>query len=282
MLGAVIAAMALGVGRTSWKAYRAERLLAFERHPLRGATAEGSGLAGAVEVEYGLSDGAPLRGWYAASRNGAAIVFVHGAGGDRRTLAREAALLGGAGYGVLLIDLPGLGESGGRITCGRTEEAAIATAVDWLARRGASRIGGLGFSLGSQLLAHVAAADPRLRAVVLEAASTSIVDRIRAMQGRSAWLTTLPATLAFFQEGTNPWRDQARESVGAIPPRKLLLIAGTRDGMATPAMARELAARAGPSAGLEMFDTGHGGYWEADATRYTSLLLSFFASALST
>jgi pimeloyl-ACP methyl ester carboxylesterase len=279
---AVAAAVVCGVVWADWRAYRFERQLAFERHLVRGATPEGSGLPGAVDVEYGRSDGAPLRGWYAAPRNGAVIVFVPGAGGDRLGLAREAALLRGVGYGVLLIDLPGQGDSGGRITCGRTEEAAVESAVDWLARAGVTRIGSLSFSLGSQFLARVAGADPRLRAVVLEAPSTSIIDRIRATQGRLGWVTTLPAAMAFLQEGTIPWRHEARDSVAAIAPRPLLLIDGWRDAMATPEMAREMAARAGPSARLEMFDAGHGGYWEADPTRYSALLLSYFGAALLT
>jgi pimeloyl-ACP methyl ester carboxylesterase len=281
LLGALVAAAVVGVAvRAGWKAYRFERVLAFQRSPAGSGTPAEQGLPDAVTVEYGRSVGAPLRGWYAPSTNGAAIVFVHGAGGDRNGLAREAALLHRAGFGVLLIDLPGRGESGGRITCGRTEEAAVESAVDWLSRQGVARIGGLGISLGSQFLARVAGSDPRIRAVVLEAASTSIIDRIRATQGRMAWLTTLPAAMAFFQEGTNPWREQARESMGAIAPRPLLLISGLHDPMATPPMVREMAARAGPSARLEMFDTGHGGYWEADPKRYSDLLTGFFVPAL--
>jgi pimeloyl-ACP methyl ester carboxylesterase len=70
--------------------------------------------------------------------------------------------------------------------------------------------------------------------------------------------------------------------VGAIAPRPLLLITGRLDAMATVAMARELAARAGSTARLELFDSGHGGFWEADPARYPGLLLAFFGAALTT
>jgi uncharacterized protein len=276
----VLAARGAWVG---YSAYRFERQLVFTAHRLGAATPEASGLAGAVDVEYGQSDGQPLRGWYAPSTNGAAIVFVHGAGGDRRSLAREAALLRGDGFGVLLIDLPGQGESGGQITAGRSEEAAILAAVDWLARQdagGGLRIGGLSFSLGSQFLVRAAAAEPRLRAVVLEAASTSIIDRVRASHRQHPWLGVLPATLAFFQSGTNPWDADGREAVSAIAPRPVLLVGGSEDPMATPTMAQELLARAGPGGRLETFPTGHGGYWEAGPERYPALLRSFFGTAL--
>lgn len=281
---ALVGVLGAAVVKPGCDAYRFERRLAFVPHRLGGVTAEGSGLAKAVEVEYGRSSGSPLRGWYVPSGNGAAILFVHGAGGDRRSLVREAALLQSDGFGVLLIDLPGLGESGGRITGGRTEEAAIASAVGWLEGQGTGnrpRIGALSFSLGSHFLTRVAASDPRLRAVALEAPSTSILDRIRASHRRRGWLAALPATLAFFEEGTNPWRNQARDAVGAIAPRPVLLITGSRDEIATPAMAQELFARAGAGARLEIFDTGHGGYWEADSPRYATLLRSFFAAALA-
>ncbi len=282
---APVAVLVLWVAKVSWSAYRFERGLAFVRQGLTG-TAEGSGLAGALDVEYGRSEGAPLRGWYAPSKNGGAILFVHGAGGNRQSLAREAALLRADGFGVLLIDLPGQGESGGRITCGRTEEAAVQAAVEWLARQSASgreplRIGGLAHSLGSQFLARTAASDPRLRAIVLEAASTSIIDRVRESHRQWGWLGALPATLAFFQEGTNPWATPARDAVAAIAPRPVLLISGRRDAMATPAMGQEMLRRAGAHGRLEVFDTGHSDYEQADEARYTGLLRSFFAAALS-
>jgi pimeloyl-ACP methyl ester carboxylesterase len=281
VLGLLVVAAIVGVmARTTWEGWRLvrfERELVFRARPLDPSdTPERAGLAGAVDVEYGRSDGAPLRAWYAAPRNGSAILFVPGAGSNRLALVREAALLRGAGYGVLLLDLPGTGASGGRITGGRSEEAAIAAAVDFLQRQGAARIGALGFSLGSIFLAHAAAADPRLHAVVLEAPSTSVIDRMRATHGSRAWL----ATLAWFREGTNPWHDQSREDVRAIAPRPVLLVTGARDAWASPRMGQELAASGGPSARLELFDAGHGGYWEAEPARYTALLLSFFASGL--
>jgi dienelactone hydrolase len=281
LLAPLAALLALGA-RAGFRAYRLERTLVFQPHPPGHLTPAECGLPGAADVEYGRSEGAPLRGWYVPSRNGAAIVFVHGAGGDHTALVREAALLRGAGYGVLLIDLPGEGASGGHITAGRNEEAAVESAIDWLAHHGATRIGALAFSLGSSFLARVAADDARVRAVVLEAASSSNIDRIRATQGDRAWLTTLPATLAWYQEGTSPWRAPPTEAVGAIAPRPLLLITGLRDAWASPGMARELAARAGPTARVELFDSGHGGFWEAEPARYVALLLSFFATALGT
>ena len=46
-------------------------------------------------------------GWYVPSRNGAAIVLVHGGGGDRQGTILHARMLAKAGYGVLLYDARG-------------------------------------------------------------------------------------------------------------------------------------------------------------------------------
>jgi hypothetical protein len=65
------------------------------------------------QVMFTATDGAHLAGWYVLSHNGAAIVLVHGGGGDRQGTIRHARMLASAGYGVLLYDARGRGESGG-------------------------------------------------------------------------------------------------------------------------------------------------------------------------
>ena len=80
-------------------------------------------------VTFPASDGVRLSGWYIASRNGAAIVLVHGGGGDRQGTIRHARMLAEAGYGVLLYDARGRGESAGhenavRLAAGTATSAA--------------------------------------------------------------------------------------------------------------------------------------------------------------
>jgi hypothetical protein len=65
------------------------------------------------DVSFETSDGLTIRGWYAPSRNGAAIVLVHGSGSNRLGPRKHARLLAEHGYGVLLYDARGLGESDG-------------------------------------------------------------------------------------------------------------------------------------------------------------------------
>src|SRR3954462_8697007 len=51
-------------------------------------------------VSFAASDGLELSGWYRASRNGAAVVVVHGAGSDRTGAVAHAELLARHGFGV--------------------------------------------------------------------------------------------------------------------------------------------------------------------------------------
>src|SRR5215212_3854674 len=62
--------------------------------------------------------GTAVRGWFIAPSNGAAVLLLHGSDADRSQLAHEAHLLAQHGYGVLLFDWPGHGESGGAVTWG--------------------------------------------------------------------------------------------------------------------------------------------------------------------
>ncbi len=65
------------------------------------------------EVSFRSSDGLKLTGWYRPSRNGAAVLLVHGGNGDRQGPVRHARMLAAQGYGVLLYDARGRGHSEG-------------------------------------------------------------------------------------------------------------------------------------------------------------------------
>jgi hypothetical protein len=63
------------------------------------------------DVTFRSTDGLRLAGWYRPSRNGAAVVVVHGGGSDRKGSVAHARMLARHGYGVLLYDARGRGES---------------------------------------------------------------------------------------------------------------------------------------------------------------------------
>lgn len=139
--------------------------------PLGAKTPAAHGLA-YRPVTLHTSDGVRLSGWYVPSTNGAALVLMHGSGSNRTATLGQAAVLARHGYGALLLDARGHGDSRGRgMDFGWYGERDIAAAVDWLQRQPdvrAGRIGLLGLSMGGEEAIGAAGADPRIRAVVAE------------------------------------------------------------------------------------------------------------------
>jgi hypothetical protein len=119
------------------------------------------------DVSFPAADGVRLSGWYVPGTNGAAIVLVHGGGGDRAGTVRHARLLAAAGYGVLLYDARGRGESEGHENAfGWRWDRDVRGAVDYLEAAGVRHIGLLGLSTGAEAVVTEAASDPRVAAVV--------------------------------------------------------------------------------------------------------------------
>jgi hypothetical protein len=146
--------------------------LAKPRQPISEATLR----VAHERVQFDASDGVHLAGWYIQSRNGAAIVLVHGGGGDREGTVLHARMLARAGYGVLLYDARGRGESSGHENAaGWQWDRDVRGAVTYLAGRGVHRIGSLGLSTGAEAVVVEAATDRRVRAVVAD-----------GLQGRTA------------------------------------------------------------------------------------------------
>ncbi|WP_107774216.1 alpha/beta hydrolase [Nocardioides sediminis] len=127
------------------------------------------------EVTLPSADGVQLSGWYVESRNGAAVALLHGAGSTRTSVLDHAAVLAGHGYGVLLLDARGHGESEGRgMDLGWWGESDAAGAVDFLSRRpdvSPGRIGLVGLSMGGEEAIGAAGVDERVAAVVAEGAT---------------------------------------------------------------------------------------------------------------
>lgn len=67
--------------------------------------------AGFTDAGLTTSDGVRLAAWYAPSKNGAAVILVHGAGGSRESVNPLASMLVEHGYGVLSLDTRGMGQA---------------------------------------------------------------------------------------------------------------------------------------------------------------------------
>jgi hypothetical protein len=127
------------------------------------------------EVSFTTSDGMRLEGWYVPSKNGAAVISFPGRKGPQK----PARVLARHGYGVLLFDRRGEGESEGDPNAfGWAGTRDLAAAVSYLHSRpdvDDDRIGGVGLSVGGEVMLQAAAETNAFRAIVSEGAGVRSV-----------------------------------------------------------------------------------------------------------
>jgi hypothetical protein len=197
-------------------------------HKARSPVAAASLGAPYERVTLTTSDGLRLAGWYVQSRNGAAVIAFPGRTGP----VPHARILVQHGYGVLLLDRRGEGESEGDFNAfGWGGDADVAAAVTYLRSRSdvdPERIGGLGLSVGGELLLAAAAHEDGLRAVVSDGAGVRSLAEHLQMPGIGAmqrWVTPWIAETGAIAvlSGSAPPADLT-ELAARIAPRPVLLI----------------------------------------------------------
>jgi dienelactone hydrolase len=160
-----------------------------DAHKFRAPVGAPPGAAYA-DITFRASDGLRIAGWYRPSQNGAAVLLVHGGGSDRRGSVAHARMLARHGYGVLLYDARGRGESDGSPNgYGWDWAKDIAGAMTFLEGRrdvAQGRIGALGISTGADVLLEVAARRRDLRAVVTDGAAAGSFADWHRLQGTGA------------------------------------------------------------------------------------------------
>jgi pimeloyl-ACP methyl ester carboxylesterase len=197
----------------------------------------------------------------------------------------EARALVKSGYGVLLFDLRGHGESGGDgTTLGTLEQHDFESAIDFVTTRpeiNPDRIGAVGFSIGAMLVAQVASRDPRVRAVVLEGAYTSLEEMIRHEENRwGAWGEWVAATTLRL-EGVDSDTLRPAAVICRIAPRPVLIINGSADEDNPLAVARSLfSAACKPKELWVIPNAPHTGYAAAAGPALGEKLVDFFDTNL--
>lgn len=266
------------------RSYQSARFLAEAASPsalLKDPAGTGVPALRAVSFD---SHGLRISGWYVPARNRAAIVLCHGAHSDRAALLPEIRLLAQAGFGVLAFDWPGLGATQGAIHWDSQAKQALGAAIDWLAGRAeidADRIGGLGFSIGGFVMTQVAAADTRLRAVVIESAATEFDTYMRIHYSKWGPLSLWPARWAVRQAGLFEAGNSAIGHIAEIAPRAVFIIGQTDDPNVPGSMVEALAAAARAPKQLWLISgSQHGQYEQVAGTEYPQRLGSFFAANL--
>src|SRR5215218_6396007 len=185
------------------------------------------------EVRIAMDDGGEVAAWYVPSRNGAAVLLIHGSGGNRSRVADRARMLARHGYGVLALDLPGNGESDGRSSgVGKNRQPGIDAALDFLSGRpdvDPGRIAGFGVSLGGEVLLEAASRDRRLAALISDGAARATIDSdLNSPDGAADLLQKaqmgIGLRLIRAVSGTRP-APPLEDVVQRIAPRPILLVA---------------------------------------------------------
>ena len=235
------------------------------------------------DVKFETSDGLELEGWYIPSKNRAAVIAFPGRSGPRK----PARFLARHGYGVLLFDRRGEGESEGdpnALGWGGTKD--LEAAIAFLRRRSEvdpERIGGIGLSVGGEMLIELAAETDDLKAVVSEGAGIRSVREATEQAGAEKW-AALP-TWAAITLGTAIFSNHSpppnlKDLVGRIAPRPVFLIYADR-GQGGEELSAEYHEIAGEPKQLWKTDSGHTGGYDADPKEYERWVVRFFDDSLS-
>jgi uncharacterized protein len=239
-------------------------------------------LEGIRVVDLAAAGAPPLTAFFRAPSNGRIIILLHGTGADRSQLLPEARMLARHGFGVLSLDWPGHGESGGTIQWDEPERRALTRAIDWATQApgaGPRQVGLLGFSMGAWIALQVASSDERVYALALTGAFADVKDLLVQQGGRWGALSSGVALLTARLRGMRYWERRSEDLIGRLSPRPVLLIAGTADRLVTPSMTQRLYQFAHEPKSLWLVpEAGHGEYAAVAPVEYERRLVQFFST----
>jgi uncharacterized protein len=236
------------------------------------------------DVSFTTADGLRLRGWYVPSKNGAAVISFPG----RKGTQKPARMLARHGYGVLLFDRRGEGESEGDPNAwGWNGYRDVDAAVRFLQGRPDvhdDRIGGIGLSVGGEMMLEAAARSRGLKAVVSEGAGERSVHELLDMTGRDKWLALLSyapltAGIALFSNDAPP--QSLADLVRRIAPTPVFFIYGEHGQDGERNLNPTFYAAAGaPKTLWQVPGSGHVGGIDARPKQYERRVVGFFDRVL--
>jgi uncharacterized protein len=237
------------------------------------------------DVKFRTADGLQLEGWYVPSKNGAAVIAFPGRNGPQA----KTRMLAEHGYGVLLFDRRGEGRSDGEPNSwGWGGEADIKAAIDYLQHRpdvDPDRIGGIGLSVGGEMMIEAAAETDELAAIVSDGAGARSTTEDMDQPGDPVGKYTLGglmsvAKTAAVAVSSNQAPPANLKDLAAKVDEPMLLIAAPVHG-AGEQLNRGYAAAAGDSATLwEIPEADHMGGQESRPEEYERRVVGFFNETL--
>jgi hypothetical protein len=238
------------------------------------------GSANVEDVQLHTSDGLTLEGSYVPSENGAAVIVAFG----RKGTQDPARMLARHGYGVLIFDRRGEGDSDGDPNPFAWDEGErdLIAALDFLKQRPdvePGRIGGLGLSVGGETFLQAAANSEDIQAVVSEGASVRSGGELRSVPGSDlgpiVLNTMLTAATAVFSDSSPP--EHLIDQVDQIAPRAMFLIHAPSADPDELRFNRAFYREAGePKAIWGVPEAGHVGAQDARPREYEQRVTGFF------
>ena len=233
------------------------------------------------DVSFTTSDGLRLEGWYVPTKNGATVIVIPGRKGPQKA----ARMLAGHGYGVLLFDRRGEGESEGDPNgLGWAGTRDVEAAIAFLRERpevDEDRIGALGLSVGGEVLLQAAAEVDGLQAVVSEGAGIRSVREAVDLPGLDSWIVTgviglTTAATAAFTSDLPPRGLKDLSAEITIPVFFIHATPGQGGENLTPTYYEA----ASQPKQLWAADGGHTGAIDAEPQEYERRVVGFFDDAL--
>jgi len=268
-------------------------------------------------VSFNATDGVPIRAWWlpAAAPARGTVVFAPTGEYTRQVLLPRAAFLVYGGYNVLVFDLRGHGESGGRfISPGLVEKRDVLGAIRYVRARGErGSIALFGVCTGGVASLFAAAESPNVRAVITDSAFSSGYDVFRNLRDyfmrdpagsrgrtgiadpRNPWVRTMfrisympgivSSVVIVYYLRTGVWL--GTDLVSALSPASriscpVLVISGEADWIVPPADARRIfdVIPGRSKVFLTVPNASHdGGYFSAPE-QYRKAVLGFLGSSL--
>ncbi len=235
---------------------------------------------------FNEQDNIYLSGWYIPSKNLAAIILLHGFGSNRLEMISRAEALARHGYGVLLYDLRGHGESQGDIRAFGWEDVRdVQTALQFLSNRedvNADRIGILGFSIGGQIAIRATAEYEQIKAIIADDPGFVTVDDAPTPTNTKQRLLYLVSWIdgrcVSLWTGI-PIPPGVTDVMKDISPRPIMFIdTGQGEGRVLVHHFYEVAYE--PKVLWEIPETLHGGQFDARPEEYEEKMITFFNVAL--
>lgn len=239
------------------------------------------------EVTFTSPNNVTIAGWYIPSQNGAAVVLLHGYDGTRLGVLPQALMLAEAGYGALLIDMRGHGESSPVIrSMGWADIVDVETAVTWLQSRDdvdPDRIGIFGFSVGGQVALRAAAQFPMIQAVVADGPALTTNADSPPLESFGENFIKLGNGIVY--KGVE-WRSGFEQPeaivdiIADISPHPLLLFAGEANEVEPRIVQNYYDHALEPKSIWNIPEADHGSGLKAQPEEYAERLISFFDEAL--